>query len=666
MRPDNPRQHGVLSGVLPPTTQELEKQVTTQMQQVAAVLTQLTLPTPAAAPAPVPAPVPAPPREHPEVRVGTPERYDGDPNTCGAFLMNCTLLFHLQPHTFASGDAKVAFAITHLTGRARLWGTAEWDRQTPACSLFRAFSEDFRKVFGVGDASSEAAQGLMSLRQGDRSVADFSIDFRTMARQSDWNSPALRDVFLQGLADYIKDGLVSHEIPPTLDELIGLANRVDSRVQARRRERKLSMGTLPPQSGFYSRQRLFFTGRSAGRGGGADAARPIQPHPAGTGASHAVQVVYVLWSAWTFRVPLSGKSQGSSVRRKVLVSHTSIKTFQEKRPLFHIKLFLPEGSHALSTFIDSGADASIMDEGLVQQLGIDRVPLPRPVAVHALDGHLLGTVTHQTAPIHMLLSGNHHETVQFHILSSPRIPVILGYPWLRRHNPHLDWATGAILGWNPSCHQVCLQGADVSRRTTATKSTPEVVGVPSVYHDFREVFSKARALALPPHRPYDCAINLLPGTSPPRGRLFSLSAPERGAMDTYINDSLAAGIIRPSSSPAGAGFFFVGKKDNTLRPCIDYRGLNDITIKNRYPLPLISSAFELLQGATIFTKLDLRNAYHLVKIREGDEWKTAFNTPSGHYEYLVIPREGGFLPVRGGVHPPLPPHLVSSPNVAPP
>ena len=65
--------------------------------------------------------------------------------------------------------------------------------------------------------------------------------------------------------------------------------------------------------------------------------------------------------------------------------------------------------------------------------------------------------------------------------------------------------------------------------------------------------------------------------------------------------------------------------------------MNDITIKNRYPLPLISSAFELLKGAKIFTKLDLRNAYHLVRIREGDEWKTAFNTPSGHYEYLVMP-----------------------------
>ena len=85
-------------------------------------------------------------------------------------------------------------------------------------------------------------------------------------------------------------------------------------------------------------------------------------------------------------------------------------------------------------------------------------------------------------------------------------------------------------------------------------------------------------------------------------------------MEEYIRSSLAAGIIRPSSSPAGAGFFFVGKKDKSLRPCIDYRGLNNITVKNRYPLPLLSSAFEMLQEATVFSKLDLRNAYHLVRI----------------------------------------------------
>ncbi|KAK3530582.1 hypothetical protein QTP86_028840, partial [Hemibagrus guttatus] len=84
-------------------------------------------------------------------------------------------------------------------------------------------------------------------------------------------------------------------------------------------------------------------------------------------------------------------------------------------------------------------------------------------------------------------------------------------------------------------------------------------------------------------------------------------------------------------------FFFVEKKDKSLRPCINYWGLNTITVKNHYPLPLMSSAFELLQGATVFIKLNLQNTYHLVRIKEGDEWKTTFNTSTGHYEYLVMP-----------------------------
>lgn len=81
----------------------------------------------------------------------------------------------------------------------------------------------------------------------------------------------------------------------------------------------------------------------------------------------------------------------------------------------------------------------------------------------------------------------------------------------------------------------------------------------------------------------------------------------------------------------------MGKKDGSLHPCIDYRGLNQITVKNKYRLPLLSSAFEPVHGSTIFSKLDLRNAYHLLRIRQGDEWKTAFKTPLGHFEYLVMP-----------------------------
>lgn len=96
-------------------------------------------------------------------------------------------------------------------------------------------------------------------------------------------------------------------------------------------------------------------------------------------------------------------------------------------------------------------------------------------------------------------------------------------------------------------------------------------------------------------------------------------------------DGRALWYVTQHTTPVRVVFFFTGKKDNSLRQCIDYRGLNKITIKNRSPLPLIFSAFELLQGTKVFSKLGLRNAYHLVRIREEDEWKTTFNTTEGHW-----------------------------------
>lgn len=108
-------------------------------------------------------------------------------------------------------------------------------------------------------------------------------------------------------------------------------------------------------------------------------------------------------------------------------------------------------------------------------------------------------------------------------------------------------------------------------------------------------------------------------------------------MQNYIEESLASDLIHPFTFPVGVWFVFVAKKDNTLRPCIDYWGLNQITVKNKYPSPLINSLYKQLHSATIFTKVDLRNTYHLVQIWEGDAWKTAFSTSLGQCEYLVFP-----------------------------
>ncbi len=181
---------------------------------------------------------------------------------------------------------------------------------------------------------------------------------------------------------------------------------------------------------------------------------------------------------------------------------------------------------------------------------------------------------------------------------------------------------------------------DSKASTTPCSSTVQNAtntNLPSEYSDLAEAFSKKKASQLPTHRSVDCAIELMPGTTPPKGRIFPLSQPESESMRQYIEEQLAEGFIRPSTSPASARFFFVKKKDGGLQPCIDYRGLNDITVKFRYPLPLVPASLKQLRQAKFYTKLDQRNAYNLIRIREGDEWKTAFSTTSGLYEYRVMP-----------------------------
>lgn len=225
-----------------------------------------------------------------------------------------------------------------------------------------------------------------------------------------------------------------------------------------------------------------------------------------------------------------------------------------ERAICRVRVFVGGQAHTLATLIDSGSDLNFMDEDLVQQLGIQIKTLPDPIRAHVLDGRPLEGIRHQSVPVRMVMAGNHHETVQFYVLQSPRHPLVLGYPWLRRHNPHIDWTSGVILSWSQACHQVCLKDAAPGSAPAGTNNRPDLSRVPEEYHDLWEVFSKAKATSLPPHRPYDCAIDLLPGTSPPRGWICSLSGPERKAMERYVSESLAAGLNRPHR-PQERGFF---------------------------------------------------------------------------------------------------------------
>lgn len=160
--------------------------------------------------------------------------------------------------------------------------------------------------------------------------------------------------------------------------------------------------------------------------------------------------------------------------------------------------------------------------------------------------------------------------------------------------------------------------------------------VPEKYHEFIDIFSKEASERLPEHKPYDHAIELVPDAKMFHSKVYPLAQNEQVALDEFLKEQLAKGYIRKSKSPISSPFFFIKKKTGDLRLVQDYRRLNAITVKNRYPLPLISELTDRLRNATLFTKFDIRWGYNNIRIKAGDEWKAVFVTNRGLYEPLVM------------------------------
>ena len=163
--------------------------------------------------------------------------------------------------------------------------------------------------------------------------------------------------------------------------------------------------------------------------------------------------------------------------------------------------------------------------------------------------------------------------------------------------------------------------------------------VPTQYHEFLDLFGEEEYAELPPHRPgFDCEINLKDGAELPKpSGVYAMSVSELDELKTTLDDLLAKGFIRPSTSQAAAPCFYIPKKNGKRRLVVDYRKLNDITIKDQYPIPLTSDLMDRLVDLKCFSKFDLKWGYNLLRITEGHEWKTAFKTRYGLFEYTVMP-----------------------------
>ncbi|GJZ32172.1 putative reverse transcriptase domain-containing protein [Tanacetum coccineum] len=178
--------------------------------------------------------------------------------------------------------------------------------------------------------------------------------------------------------------------------------------------------------------------------------------------------------------------------------------------------------------------------------------------------------------------------------------------------------------------------AQISAKKEEDKSERKQIEDVPIVQDFPEVFPEDLP-GLPPARPVEFQIDLIPGAAPVARAPYRLAPSEMKELSEQLQELSDKGFIRPSSSPWGAPVLFVKKKDGSFRMCIDYRELNKLTVKNRYPLPRIDDLFDQLQGSSIYSKIDLRSGYHQLRVRDQDIPKTAFRTRYGHYEFQVMP-----------------------------
>jgi hypothetical protein len=218
------------------------------------------------------------------------------------------------------------------------------------------------------------------------------------------------------------------------------------------------------------------------------------------------------------------------------------------------------------------------------------------------------------------------------VLPSKGIDVILGMDWLTKHKGIIGCASKTILLTDHQGKSVSCQAQPPANDPMMFSLTAESI---SVVEEFMDVFLEELP-GMPPEREVEFYIDLIPGTAPIAKRPYRMAPTELAELKLQIADLQQKGYIRPSSSPWGAPVLFVSKKDGSMRMCIDYRSLNEVTIKNKYPLPRIDDLFDQLQGAKYFSKIDLRFGYHQLRIKEADIQKTVIVTRYGQYEFTVM------------------------------
>ncbi|XP_060190417.1 uncharacterized protein LOC132619575 [Lycium barbarum] len=310
--------------------------------------------------------------------------------------------------------------------------------------------------------------------------------------------------------------------------------------------------------------------------------------------------------------------------------------------------------------INSGSTHSFIDEHTMKETGY-QATYCAPVRVTVADGNYVMCTSHCKGFTWKM----HGRSFQEDLLLIPigGCDLVLGNNWMKKHNPTKFDHEKKCVTIGRKGNKLVLQGITEEGRLSMmiSKSISKVLKkghtliahlfmmsvevqqgqeqieevIQDVISQYPDVFAEPKTL--PPIRTLDHCIPLKPGAMPVSLRPYRYNFHQKDELEKQVEEMLGSGIIQPSQSPFSSPALLVKKKDGTWRFCVDYRGLNDITIKDKYPIPIVDDLLDELHGSTIFSKVDLRAGYHQIRMKMEDVFKTAFRTHMGHYEFRVMP-----------------------------
>ncbi|KAA0043063.1 ty3-gypsy retrotransposon protein [Cucumis melo var. makuwa] len=575
-------------------------------------------------------------------------------------------------------DQKVQCAVFFLEDRGTAWWeTAERMLGGDVSKItWEQFKENFYAKFFSANVKHAKLQEFLNLEQGDMTVEQYDAEFDMLSRFAPdmvRDEAARTEKFVRGLRLDLQ-GIVRALRPATHADALRIAldlslpERADSSKAAGRGSalgQKKKVETQPdvvPQrtlrsGGVFQRHRREL----------AAAGRTLRELPTCTTCGRVHGGRCLAGSGVCFRCRQPGHTADVCPRKPFETTPPQPSASQQGRVFATTRQeaeragtvvsgTLPILGHYAFVLFDSRSSHSFISSVFVQHVGLEVEPLGSVLSVSTPSGEVL--LSKEQIKACRVEIANRMLDVTLLVLDMQDFDVILSMDWLSANHANIDCFGKEVVFNPPSGASFKFRGAGmvcIPKVISAMKASkllsqgtwgilasvvdirePEVsLSSEPVVREYPDVFPDELP-GLPPPREVDFAIELEPGTAPISRAPYRMAPAELKELKVQLQELLDKGFIRPSVSPWRAPVLFVKKKDGSMRLCIDYRELNKVTVKNRYPLPRIDDLFDQLQGATVFSKIDLRSGYHQLRIRDGDIPKTAFRSRYGHYEFVVM------------------------------